>query len=614
MRSVWRGGLVWLAFSVIAVAVRGVRWEENYEFAQILLGWIQYPEGHPVYQHTRNAFSLQAYLTAAVMRLYSEPWLACGLRNVLYLLAKILPFYLLGAFLTKRTSWGHVCALAAFFVGQGFTRAYPTLPWPMFAGNGVVGMGFALTALALLCMGNLRTAFIIVGLMPALHIGQCPPIMAVAFLYGLVILKEDRREDLRKILSGLAIGGAGSVAALGIWFVLKVALPEAGPYVSDIDPGIVWRGYLEHYAAHRGLGIGKDQIVLVWMLFLGFATVFLPNSGTKYPSALRWVAAYGFILAVTVWAIMLVHYAMGVEVPYVLISWMPYRLPNHLAPLLVTLMVVVIAGKKPFGPLGLVPLVAIALTSVGPDGEHAFTFLSGSAAGAIWFQAEERPWPRHIWLLLSACAWHQFHLAGWVDGKYFVYGIALAIVLHQVSLRKPTGILPLSWRPRLVHGFCVVVVGIMLLGQWQTRDDRPAGRLGRSEFDQNVKDYLTKQGDPNAMICVPNLQWRLQATLGFPVITDAATLTWIPYHPSLGPTLDKLYSDLYEIRLTPEGGKDHTISDWQAVWSGRSAQEWRALGQEYNFRHVWTPTHIELDLPVGVDDKDFRLYTIPAES
>ena len=173
------GALFWLLFSVVAVVVRGPHWEESFQFAQVLLGQIAYPQGHPMVQHANNLFCIQTYLSAALMWLDPNPVLTCGYRNVLHIFAKLLPFFLFGTLLSRRIIGGHMAALLAFLAGQGFWNAYPSYVWPESATNGVIGLGFAMLTLFFFAADRPRIAFALVGAMPAVHIGQFPPVLAV---------------------------------------------------------------------------------------------------------------------------------------------------------------------------------------------------------------------------------------------------------------------------------------------------------------------------------------------------------------------------------------------------------------------------------------------------
>lgn len=187
------GGLAWVAFAIVAVLLRGVRLEESYEFAQVLLGRIRYPEGHPLALHVRNTFTMQTYVSALLMLLSPSPGWVCGVRNVLYVVAKTLPCYLLGVGLSRRIVTGHLAAILAFLCAQGFTCAYQSSAWPIISTNGVIGLGFPLAALGLLAMGALGSAYFMIGVMPAVHLGQTLPLFLVAGVHMVYLFIHDRR-------------------------------------------------------------------------------------------------------------------------------------------------------------------------------------------------------------------------------------------------------------------------------------------------------------------------------------------------------------------------------------------------------------------------------------
>ena len=177
------GTLFWTAFSMMAVLVRGIRWDENYEFAQVLLGIIPYPEGHPLAQYVHGFYSLQTWSLAGLMAVSPSPFLANGLRNMLFLLATVVPPFLMGSLLGRRARWGHVAALLVLLgIHIPFYSNYPVQVWPGLYSNGHIGLGCALLTLYLLLAGRHRRAYLLFGLMPAIHAGQFPPLLGLVLL------------------------------------------------------------------------------------------------------------------------------------------------------------------------------------------------------------------------------------------------------------------------------------------------------------------------------------------------------------------------------------------------------------------------------------------------
>jgi len=612
--SVVAGCFLWLVFSFVSVWVRGVRWDENYEFAQVLLGLIPYPDGHPLYQHVHNAFSLQTYLVAAVMHLVPGPLAANGLRNVLFVALTTIPVYLFGARLSGRSAWGHAAALLVMMrIHAGFFSTYPIEVWPVMGSNGAIGQGFALLALYLLAAGRLFPAFLLVGLMPAVHIGQFPPLAVVALLCLAERWHNGNRDELRRATCGAAIGLTLTAVCVGVFLCLRVQPPTSGPYFSTIPADAVWQGHLRGFASHRDLPLGTGHITIFCMLLLSIAGIRLERVRGGRGGPWFWIGAYGFAVAALVWGIMGVHLILSERTPYSLLSWMPYRLMNHLGPLAIAMMIAVLAAERASGA-GIVVVLALLAGAIRPwiepilghtlytryvsGGEGIFLGLFGAAAAmTISLLGEDRRF-RRVWAALLAVLWivlltkHQFGAvcaaAGW---------LVASIVANRVKT---------VWVTRTLMPACLALTAAILVEQAAHRQHLPV-----SDFERRVHTYLDEQGEPMAMIAVRHEQYEGQARLGHPVTTDMATLTWIPYHLSLGPSLHKLYLDLYGINIAPSGSEPVSTVPWFEVWPKKDIGEWKRLAAEYDFHYVLAPAFMAIQLPLIMEGDGQKLYKIP---
>ncbi|HNR29410.1 MAG TPA: hypothetical protein PKI11_00845 [Candidatus Hydrogenedentes bacterium] len=606
------GACLWLVFALSAVAVRGVRWEENYEFAQVLLGAIMYPAGHPLYLHAHNTLSLQAYLTAALLWIDPDPGFACGVRNVLYILAKTLPFYLLGAALTGRARWGHAAAVLALFAGHGFAVVYPSCAWPMFAGNGAVGTGTALLGLACLCMGRVGAAYAVASLMPAWHIGQCLPLLVVVGIHAGWAWRRGQRAELRRAGRGFLAGATITLLTLLLFWRLRVPWPDSEPYYDPVSPGAVWTAFMTHYAAHRGLSWDRQQVILAWAVLSGGLLLLGVGNGGAYARARRWLGVYLVVIPLTVWSIMIAHGLLGSNVPHFLVGWMPYRLSNHLIPLLVAFSVTVAASTGP--GRWMIP-IALLSTLLPHGGDRAFLVLAAAAVATVPYMTGERPRLAQAWSATAGVFWLLSIREFALEGAFFAAPFLGCVLAHQFSGRFPHTegwrLFPARAGVKIAVGLaCIAALSARLCVEWRNRDNA-AERLAPTDFELRARAYLAEHAAPDAMIAAPVHQWRLQARLGYPVITDAATHSWLPYHPRLGPGLYKLYRDLYGIDLLAEGGNATPFEVWRGHWTRLSPEEWRALGEEYDFRFVFAPTTARIALPIAVEDDWFRLHYLP---
>lgn len=612
--SVVAGCLLWLAFSFVSVWVRGVRWDENYEFAQALLGIIPYPEGHPLYQHVHNAFSLQTYLVAAAMHVLPGPLVANGLRNVLFVAVTTIPVYLFGARLSGKSAWGHAAALLVMMrIHAGFFSTYPIEVWPVMGSNGAIGQGFALLTLYLLAAGRLLPAFLLVGLMPAVHIGQFPPLAVVAALCLVERWRNGPRKDVRRVLLGATIGLALTAICGGIFLCLRVEPPTSGPYFSTIPAEVVWQGHLKGFASHRDLPFGTGHITIVCMLLLSVAGIGLERAQGVRGGPWLWVGTYGVAVAALVWGIMAVHLILGERTPYSLLSWMPYRLMNHLGPLAIAMMIALLATERASGA-GIVVILVLLVGAVRPwiepvlghtlytrylsGGEGIFLGLFGAAAAIAFRDLGEHRRFRRVWAVLLAVSWvalltkHQFGAACAAAGWF----AALALASRVKTI----------WMARTLVPACALLMVAILIDQATHRQHLPV-----SDFERRVRAYLDEQGEPTAMIAVRHEQYEGQARLGHPVTTDMATLTWIPYHLSLGPSLHKLYLDLYGINIAPAASEPVSTVPWFEVWPKRELGEWQRLAVEYDFHYVLAPAFMAIQLPLIMEGDGHKLYRIP---
>lgn len=616
-RDLLYGAAAWAIFCVVAVALRGVRWDEDYEFAQAIARVVPYPEGHPLFRYVRGLYSIQSYGAAALLLVTKSPGVVCGVRNVVFLAATVLPAFFIVASLTRRVAWGHVGA-AIILLGThlSFYSTYPQFVWPHMYSNGHIGTGYALLSACALWAGCTSLGFFLVGLMPCVHLGQWPPVLAFTLLYTLWrVHREGRQWPWR---AALIWGAAGLGISACVWFaILPFAVPDpaGGPYYSAASADAVWRGYMERFAPHRAIPWDTGHIPLVALPLLAVAAWWQRRKDVA--AACYWgVLVYGICIAAIVWAIMAVQMAMGPRVPYVLITWMPYRLMNHVPPLLLFLSVAVLAENLSGKSSGaFLPIAALCYGIAAPwfealtghafyarylaDGAGVFFGLCGGAWGTLarGLRGDKRFFVP--WLAASFAAWaalsytHQFGAAcaaagagacaSWAPGRRFAPA-ALAVAIAMLTTCT------LTYR------------------QWHARE-----HLAVTPFEQRVAAYLDAQGQPDALLVASYEQETLQARTGHPIMADMATITWIAYKPSLGPAMDKMYGDIWGIHFAAapdaEAGKK-----WFERWATRPNAEWQRLHDIYAFAYVVAPNFIALDLPRVVEGADRSLYHIPART
>ncbi len=614
------GVLAWLAFSGAAVLLRGVRWDEAYEHAQILIQLVCYPPYHPLNSYVRGVFSAQTQSAAALLSLGFGAKGLCALRNFFFLAGTLLPIFLLTTALTRRTLWGHA---AAAWVLQGvwleFDGSYPTAVWPNLYSNGPIGGGWALFTLAAALSQHYRLAAFMLGALPCIHIGQFPLLAVWAALCVAYRWKRGTLSALRPavpyLLAGLACCG---VVAL---IQARLAIPSPTPPVETTDTAsAVWEGYTALHDPHRQFPPENGQIVLVGALVLAIVAT-LKSRGNAERLRCQGVLAYIALIALAVWGTMLAQMLLGNPLPFLLTAWMPFRMINHVPPLLCATLVALLYRNRGawlltamllfgvFKPL-LAPLVGPTLyVRYLAQGECTVFFLFGAAlALSVWPRRDvprkEAALPMVAYILLPsvlACI-HFFGALCILAGTEI--GILLRDLLPQPS-RRP-------WNPLRSATLAVIAIllaiGAATYHQWRFREELP-----RSDFDRQVAYFLREHNPSGAPVVTEPFSYYLQARLDQPIFVEATTPSLISYLPRLGPLINRLYTDLYGIDFRRPAPDAAPPKPWETLWSERSTESWKNLAHTYGFRYVLTPGPLPLALTRVMDDGTSTLYVVPGE-
>ena len=624
--SLYSGAAFWLLFSLIAVLVRGIRWEETYEHALVITRIAQYPEGHPAYIYMRNVFSLQSYLSAALLYLIPSEAVLCGARNVLHLFFSTFPPFLLGALLTRRALWGHVCAVWTLLgVHVFFQSYYPIDPWPTFFGNGQIGMGLALLTLTAFVTGYWRIAWTLCGLLVSIHLGQLPPILLLGGLFILLCLWRGRKQ---RLVEAAVFLGIGLLPAIFFAIVLRrfhVPLPTEGGYYATGDVHAILSAYTRNYDVHRTIErfnpFMHSAIAIFSMLLLTSAAARCERNRPWRQRPYTGLFIYTVAVAALVYSAMAVHAILGDYTPFLVLGWMPYRLPNHLAVLLIVTTVSLLNSGffhfKDTTPKDTVPFMALLLLfslslplwkALMPDiyytryfaaVEHTAFALVGAAGAFLARQLwTDRPF-NWLWYssaciaLIALLCYAQFPAACLLAGAGLATFCYRSKTLNHELVRR-------SW---FYASPCGVVTVLLLVGL-VVQQGRQREHLPRSPFQQRVANYLDAQNDPSAMMVTPywNIEWL--ARTRHPVLADYQCAHLMSYVPALAPILKKLHLEVFDWPLD----KPHTNN--LDCWKTRTAAQWGRLGETYSFRYVAAPNRYPLQLPIVFSEGGWTFYAV----
>jgi hypothetical protein len=607
-RSLVLGALLWLGFCGVAVALRGVRWEETWEHAILITRLVPYDDGHPHFRFIRNLPSLQAYFSAAIAWVAPSPLLINGLRNLAQLAFATLPLFALGTWLSGRAWVGHAAAaLALLGVHLEFASYYPMFAWPYFFSVGQIGLGWALATLALLVFGHWRAGWCALGVLGAVHLGQVPPLLALG---GLQLGWAWREGERDRVADALRWGVAGAAVSASFYLVHRlfwIPAPTAGPFFAEGDARAIWAAYSLLFDLHR-LGppaynpFGHSNLALIGGLLLAAAAARALRSRPW-----TWLCAYVAIVALLVWSVRALHLALGSDIPQLLIGWMPYRLPNHVATLLVPMTLAILADRAgserdgegvPWPPL-LALLAGLVLVGGAFDPEARWQrhvggalalalALMGAAAVRLARSLEGERAFRRVWLGCAAAA-----LAGLALYAPWLAAAAALGAGAGLTLRG-------SVAPRWAMLATAALVAALLGREVELREHLPV-----TPFQRKLVEYLAERGEPDAMLVTPiwTIEWL--ARTRHPVMADQQTAIFMAYLPELAPSLRKLHLDIFGLAI--DAPHDFTLPEWPR----RTTAEWQRLGREYGFHYVVSPSVYPLRLERVLRSRDWSLYRVP---
>jgi hypothetical protein len=170
--------------------------------------------------------------------------------------------------------------------------------------------------------------------------------------------------------------------------------------------------------------------------------------------------------------------------------------------------------------------------------------------------------------------------------------------------RAYTGWSPWIARWKVPATVTVLAGSIALLAhQYDYRKELPV-----SAFQQAVAGRLAGSGD--VLLLAPPDNLLLQATTGLPVLAEVATPSLISYVPEIGPSIDRLYTNVYgsTFRIPAVGAPERP--SWQSLWRERSVESWTELSQRYGFTHVIAPADLSLQLREIVAADGYALYAV----
>lgn len=606
-----QGALFWIAFAVIVVFIRGVRWDETLEHGLAITRLAPYPETHPFYIYTRNAPSFQSYLSAGLLWLGMAPAILCALRDIAQLAFFAVPIYLFTVTLSKKPMIAHLAVVLALAdVYEFFEAHYAIESWPGFFSVGQIGAGYALLTLTAFLAGWSRTAWFLLTSLIAVHLGQIPPLglFAIVFLFW-----GDTKHRKRELKNAALFGGIGiafSAAFLLIQNAFKVPFPTDGPYFAEGNTREIWLNYSKSQDVHRFIEFihpFSHSVALICLTLLAVAGgIYMAWNRDRFRNQWSRIAIYAIIVGCIAIGTRVLHIILEDDIPFFLIAWMPYRIPNHLAPILLSTCLTLLTRKEDkhtvFWPLvsGVLALFSVMGGVFIPTqiheayvagGEFVVFILMGGLLGRVMTFAYDSGKVRFFWLVRMLFVW------GAALGLWNMYALACVAVGTALYV-------VLDRAPRLRSAYATATIAVLLLAlvvrEYQNREHLPL-----TEFQAGVHSYLEERGASGAMILPPIWEVEWAARTGAPVMIDYQIPRLITYIPDLGPSLRKMHRDIYGYSL--DGSSEEDLTDFES----KSSDDWIQLGSDYQFSYIVHPSDRPFPLDPVYTAGGMSLYEIP---
>jgi hypothetical protein len=631
------GALACSIYSILNLALNGVRLDEAVMPAQIIAGTVHYPAGHPHVLFNTQAISLLNFVAAGLWKIIRNAVVLSGVFSFLFLFTSLYAPFVVAFALTRRPAWSYAAsAIAAFEVVRRLNGLYPMFVFPAYLSNGHIGTHAALITIALLLARQWRIGGLFLGLIPAMHGAMTFVVWPWAFLFMLFAEQRPRSNELRQFAMGTALGLAVFAGLVWLVHLQSATAVVAPPYDVPADGGLVYQGFSMHTDTHRRLFSPISFGYLINpVAFFALTVLLLLRSPRQRSAALpsrgaiAWVALFGVIGWVYVYGSWVAR-ASGCALPSILNIVMPFRFSNLTALLLVPVSVAALAGSlrngedrldRSAGVMVAVLIGAAALSLIDP------AIVTRNLLFALWgafFALELRSvWPRakDVAPLLVAMLLVAGSLTVFIkSSRVVVYFLVIftvfaggAWLLNRLRPGEPA-VFARGW---LLPAASVLAAVVALPGQ-HADPDISSRRF--TTFDSQLVAWLDQHRGPNAPILPPVSPWTyLQPKTGHPALFQWETLYLMAYMPNLAPVIGALARDFYGVdyadhaRLTRMcgGWLQQRCPEWLDAWRGRTRAEWQAIGRKYDFDLVIAPADLKLDLPSALEGERWTLYEIP---
>jgi hypothetical protein len=567
-------------------------WQVATESAQVLAGLVEYPRDNPFYLYHTKLWTLAHQIPALLL---AFGWTESTLSLLLSGLLGMLSFQALGLCVLALSGDKLLSVSAPFFIeytrATMFWIAYPVWLLGTTHTYGVLGLSAGLLIVALVANGRARTGAFMLGLLPALH----PSIGAwLWLLFALVVPWHFRgrlaalRPWIRPFLAGCLI----TAVSLAVHLFTKVD----GPTIDAEAASRYLLAYVRAWDGHRRpLSFGQDGVRLA----LGLAALCLPwifVFRAPRPEA-RFLLRFLVVCGILGVALIGVSWIPPERLPQALLVLMPNRLLNF----------------------GVLTGVAVLIGLLGSERHLAFranlAVLLGLGAWlpeklGVWYWRHE---PSSVHPGFYAVQWPK----GWPLIVLALSALGLLLAAALVSWKRPRAEKEkrapgpaanvARWIAVAALAWTVVGLASRTVPNWRSH--------GANFRDFRTDPLLSKVGKGKGLLLTAADLHLIQLRTRRPVLVDGGAVDIVTYALSGGPQMETILRRAYGIDFfhpPTEVAASGTIprNFTRAIWQARSAEEWKAIGQELGVTDVLTYPEWSLQLPLVDRNDELAYYSI----
>lgn len=576
-----------LISGILGALVGGIwygSWQVVVESGQAVSGVVEYPVGNAFYQYHIKAWTIAHQITALLLIVGLSAKFVCILVSAV--LGALVFMVLSGVVLLVAKNRGLAlftpfAILALLGVRENFYYgvAYPIVMFNSHHSNGIMGRNLSILIMILIGLGYRRAAFILLGLIPALHITWG------AWTWGVVAcwLVWEGHLNRKTLVMWLPWFGLGFGTTI-LSFVITQWMAQSLPVVDAETQTNILTTFYTYWDYHRApVSINMSSYYMAVMTFALSAAWY-----TCFKKSLcHGVAAFLRLLMVT----------SGFSCVACVVATVPHILPNALNMLML--------GRFVNSSIAVLPVLALALVASEVKRSRLMQVLLFQFFLYVAFN-----YFFMVYLSSDRFGWRLPHAVEFLGLSIVLVGYALA---NRNRDPEAAGILEMFPGARPVMGtITLLVVVLTLSAAWH--DIRSGKPLLTRETPASIAAAQEGQG----ILITPGTIQVLQLRTNRPLLINGGGLDQIAFIPASGVetarVLDRVYGiDFYnppddiKVRrpgtLLPDSGKE--------TWESRTAKGWSEIANEFGTTQLLAPTGWTIDLKAVASDDQFTLYDLP---